>query len=383
MQPKRSPKLSIAAAISIISVFGISIGLTVPVLALVLSETGYSSAAIGAHVSVQFLGLMLASSITPALLVRFGVSSLMIFGILSIALVLSCFALVGGFLPWLILRFFLGAAEAIIFVSADTWINQIAPQNKRGQIIGLYAAAISAGFGMGPFLLVFTGVNGPAPFLIGAIIALITLPLLIATHGHAPRVYPASQHSQWGLATKLPIPIIFTMLFGILFAAAFGLLPVYGVSLNLTPDAAARLAGVFILGGVICQFPIGVIADRMNRYRLLYLSAILAPLALLASTLVWDIKPLLFGLIFLSGGLIGSFWTIPLMLFGDNFEGSDLASINSVSAILYAFGSTVGPSIVGICMLWSPHALMFTMALATLAVAIPGLLYQFLSRNRP
>ena len=77
MQPKRSPKLSIAAAISIISVFGISIGLTVPVLALVLSETGHSSAAIGAHVSVQFLGLMLASSITPALLVRFGVSNLM------------------------------------------------------------------------------------------------------------------------------------------------------------------------------------------------------------------------------------------------------------------------------------------------------------------
>ena len=383
MPAKKSPKLNIAAAISIIAVFGISIGLTVPVLALVLSETGYSSAAIGAHVSVQFLGLMLASSITPALLVRFGVSNLMIFGVLVIALVMSSFALVGGFLAWLILRFILGAAEAIIFVSADTWINQIAPQKIRGQIIGLYAAAISAGFGVGPFLLVFTGVSGPTPFLIGAIIALITLPLLIATHGHPPQVPRTSQSSQWGLARKLPVPILFTMLFGILFAAAFGLLPVYGVSLNLTPDVAARLAGIFILGGVVCQFPIGMLADRMNRHHLLYLSAILAATALLGSTFVWNIKALLFALIFLSGGLIGSFWTIPLMLFGDNFRGSDLASINSVSAILYALGSTIGPSMVGISMLWSPHALMFTMALVTFSVVILGFLHEFLSNNRP
>ena len=56
MEPRAASNLGIAAAISVIAVFGISLGLTVPVIALVMAENGYSSAAIGAHVSVQFLG---------------------------------------------------------------------------------------------------------------------------------------------------------------------------------------------------------------------------------------------------------------------------------------------------------------------------------------
>jgi MFS family permease len=383
MQHQAATNLNIAAAISIIAVFGISLGLTVPVIALVLAENGYSSAAIGAHVSVQFLGLMLVSPLTPLLLVRFGTSRLMIYGLLSIAFIMASFAVFNSFLGWLLLRFFLGGIEAIIFISADTWINQIAPQEKRGKIIGLYATAISAGFGLGPFLLAFTGVTGATPFLVGAVIALVTVPILIATYGQPPRVELSSNYSQWHLARKVPIPILFTMLFGILFASAFGLLPVYGLTLNLTPDAAARLVGVFVLGGVVFQFPLGLIADEINRHNLLYISAAISALALLLVPLLWHVPIMLYLLIFLSGGLIGSFWTIPLMMFGDKFQGSDLAAVNSVSAILYGFGSTVGPSVVGACMLWSSHGLMFAMAAPTVGLAIATLMYQFLLRNQP
>ena len=112
MQHGASNALNVAAAVSVIAVFGISLGLTVPVIALVLAGEGYSSAAIGAHVSAQFLGLMLVSPLTPRLLVRFGTSNLMIFGLLFIALLLSFFAFFHGFLAWLVLRFGLGALEA-------------------------------------------------------------------------------------------------------------------------------------------------------------------------------------------------------------------------------------------------------------------------------
>ncbi|MBE25132.1 MAG: MFS transporter, partial [Rhodospirillaceae bacterium] len=141
MERRAASNLSIAAAISIIAVFGISLGLTVPVIALVMAENGYSSAAIGAHVSVQFLGLMLTSPLTPVLLVRFGTSRLMICGLLLIACILLLFAVFSSSLSWLLLRFCLGAVEAVIFISADTWINQIAPPKRRGRIIGLYATA--------------------------------------------------------------------------------------------------------------------------------------------------------------------------------------------------------------------------------------------------
>ena len=383
MERRAASNLSIAAAISIIAVFGISLGLTVPVIALVMAENGYSSAAIGAHVSVQFLGLMLTSPLTPVLLVRFGTSRLMICGLLLIACILLLFAVFSSSLSWLLLRFCLGAVEAVIFISADTWINQIAPPKRRGRIIGLYASAISAGFGLGPFLLAYTGITGAKPFLVGAVIALLTVPILLSKYGNPPRVEPSSNYSQWRLALKVPIPILYTMLFGVLFASAFGLLPIYGLSLSLTPEAAARLVGVFILGGVVFQFPLGLIADRTNRYNVLYISAAISALTLLLVPLLWHVSIMLYLLIFLSGGLIGSFWTIPLMLFGDKFHGSDLASVNSVSAILYGLGSTIGPSVVGTCMLSSSHGLMFAMAAPMVGLTIAALLYQFLPWNRP
>lgn len=382
MQHGASNALNVAAAVSVIAVFGISLGLTVPVIALVLAGEGYSSAAIGAHVSAQFLGLMLVSPLTPRLLVRFGTSNLMIFGLLFIALLMSFFAFFHGFLAWLVLRFGLGALEAIIFVSADTWINQIAPPQKRGRIIGIYAAAISAGFGLGPFLLAFTGISGTKPFLVGAAITLMTIPILMLTYGRPPSVIPTGNHSHFRLAMKVPVPILFTMLFGILFASAFGLLPIYGLSLGLTPDSSARLVGFFILGGVFFQLPLGLMADRMNRGHLLYLAAFISALALLLVTIFWHISIVLHLLIFLSGGLIGSFWTIPLMLFGDTFQGTDLASVNSISAILYGLGSTIGPSIIGACMLWSQHGLMFAMAAPTLIVTIATLPYIFGNQKR-
>ena len=66
-----------------------------------------------------------------------------------------------------------------IFTSGEAWINQLAGDVGRGRIIGIYAAALSAGFGIGPLILSLTGIEGWPPFLVNAAItALATLPLL-------------------------------------------------------------------------------------------------------------------------------------------------------------------------------------------------------------
>ena len=66
-----------------------------------------------------------------------------------------------------------------IFTAGEAWINQLAGDVGRGRIIGIYAAALSAGFGIGPLILSLTGIEGWAPFLVNAAItALATLPLL-------------------------------------------------------------------------------------------------------------------------------------------------------------------------------------------------------------
>ena len=73
----------------------------------------------------------------------------------------------------------LGVIGSSIFTSSEAWINQLAGDARRGRIIGIYAAALSAGFGIGPLVLSITGIEGWPPFLANAAIsALAMLPLL-------------------------------------------------------------------------------------------------------------------------------------------------------------------------------------------------------------
>ena len=71
-----NPIRNLAPIICVVAIFGVSLGLTVPLIAIVLDSQGHSASAIGLHASTQFLGIMLASPITPWLMRTVGNSRL-------------------------------------------------------------------------------------------------------------------------------------------------------------------------------------------------------------------------------------------------------------------------------------------------------------------
>ena len=234
---------SLAAVISLIMVFGITLGLTVPLIAIVLDGQGHSSVAIGLHASTQFLGIMLTSPITPRLLLAVGTSRLMVLSMAVMTLILCSFPFFTGFIPWLLLRLLLGGIEGVIFISAETWINQVAPTARRGRAIGVYGTLLAGGIAAGPLLLELTGVEGALPFLISAVFTVISLLILLLALNVVPRIHKTSRRSPWEIAKTVPIAVTSAMLFGFLDAAAFGLLPIYGLALKVD-DGSVRQWGI-------------------------------------------------------------------------------------------------------------------------------------------
>ena len=231
---------SLAAVISVIMIFGLTLGLTIPLIAIVLDSQGHSSGAIGLHASVQFLGIMLASPITPRLLVAVGASRLMILSMMAMTLIFFTFTVFTGFMPWLLLRLLLGGVEGIIFICADTWISQVVPTARRGRAIGKYGTMLAVGVATGPLLLELTGVEGAVPFLTGGVLTIIPLVILLFALNIAPHIRESSRRSPWKMAKTVPVAVASVMLFGFLDAAAFGLLPIYGLSLDFSPLASAH-----------------------------------------------------------------------------------------------------------------------------------------------
>ena len=359
---------SLGAAIASITALGVTLGLTLPLLSLALEARGHSSTMIGLNATAQFLGILVFSPRVPRLIARFRILPVMAVAVAASVAALALFPFLDWLVAWFALRFVLGCAEGALFICGETWINEIADDRSRGRIIGVYGTFLAAGLAVGPLIIEVTGVDGARPFLVGAALIALALPPLLLARGLTPHFEGRPSRSLWQLSRMLPVVAVAAIAFGWLDSGAFSLLPLYGVDIGMTPAAAARLVTALAVGGIALLFPIGWLADRVDRTRLLGGIAALGALALAATPALSPIA--LYAVLFVIGGVIGGLWTLSLVMLGERFAGPDLAAMNVVMALLYGLGSTIGPSLLGVAMsAWPPHGLMAAMAAACVAVA--------------
>jgi MFS family permease len=341
---------SLTASIASVAVFGLSIGQGAPLLSLLLETRGTDVTLNGVNAAAAFLGVILGARLAPHGVRRFGVRNfLLLCFALDIVTTLSLKAF-GFIAAWFALRFLLGVIGASIFTTSEAWINQLAAGERRGQIVGLYAGALAAGFGIGPLALSLTGVEGWLPFVVNAIItATATLPLL-AIRGPASG-FAAQQPATWrSIFTRAPLIFIAVALFGLYEAALMTLLPVWGVRTGLNDRmAAATLSGIY-LGAIALQVPIGWLSDKLTRRTILRLCSVVglagaAVLPLLATSHV-----ALFCLLFVWGGIASGIYPIALSMAGDRFHDAELVAVNAALISAYGLGALVGPVLGGAAM---------------------------------
>ena len=272
--PVPGKSAGIAAAIVTASVVGIGLSLSIPLLSIRLEIEGHSASAIGVQTAFGALATLFGAPLVPTLAAKMGVRRLLLAAVALGATTLIAFAVLPGYWPWLALRIVYGGALTVIFVMSEYWINALAPADRRGMVLGIYATALSLGFAAGPALLGFTGATGSSPFVAGAaLFALAAIPLGLAG-ASAP---PLGREPHGGVMRFLgaaPAATFAALLVGAIEAGAMGLLPVFALRTGLGADFGAMLVTLFALGNVLVQIPIGMISDRMDRRRLLLIIAL-------------------------------------------------------------------------------------------------------------
>ena len=134
------------------------------------------------------------------------------------------------------------------------------------------------------------------------------------------------------------------------------------------------------MGSIVLQYPLGRLADRMDRRRILIGCAATGVVGALATPFVIHLPWALYPLLFVWGGIVFGIYTIGLTLVGQRFKGAELASANACYVMLYAGGMLVGPAVEGVALdAWNPTGLMA--ALAAFCAIYVGILA--LRRPRP
>jgi len=346
-----------AVVILTAATFGLTYGLSAPLISLELSDAGYSETLIGANSAMYAIGVLLVAPTLPGLSRRLGFGKLAKGALLMAGALFAVFPAVPFFWLWFPLRAALGAASETLFVVSEAWLNQITTEAKRGKTIAIYVTALSGGIALGPAILTLVGRQEALAFVIGAVLALLACLFLQFSRPHEVRLERETDESPFRYLRLVPVAVAAAALNAALESAGLSLLPLYAIQLGWPEQSATLLLTVLLIGSILLQLPIGWVGDRMNRRRLVVILAAISA----AGALVWPAALahawLAYPLLFVWGGAFVGIYTTTIAILGDRYKGSELVSVYALLSIAWGLGALVGPLIGGMAMEIAPHGL--------------------------
>jgi MFS family permease len=376
--PVRTSAIVIVTA----GIFGLTYGLSAPLIALELAEAGYSESLIGANGAMYAVGVLLAAPYLPRLSHRLGFASLAKGALIASGGLFALFPLAPFLWIWFPLRAALGVASETLFVVSETWLNQIADAANRGRLIAIYVTALSCGTAVGPAILALVGREQSLAFMIGAVIALAASVILALGRPHATRPASEDTGNPFRYLKLVPVAVASSALNAAVEAAGLSLLPLYAVRLGWPEHSATLLLTVLLVGSIALQLPIGWLGDRMDRRRLLVVLAAISAIGALAWPFAFSHPWLAYPLLFVWGGTFVGIYTTTVAMLGDAYKGAELLGIYALLSIAWGVGAVLGPLSGGIAMEGSPHGLPVFAAIACGGFALFAGLHEDRGRYR-
>jgi MFS family permease len=337
------------AALGAVACGGAAIGLSFPLMSLNLNDWGVDPAGIGLFTLAAAISTITATPFVPPILARLPVRWVLATALITIAAMFLLSNLVREVWAWAVFRFCAGAAYSFLFVAAEAWVLERTPAQRRGFVLGAFAATFAGAMALGGVIVAQVGHAGPWAFYAGAAIAgagLLALaapgPGLTAPEGAAGR--PSALVAR---IVAAPIVMLAPLAMGAIETAKYNLIPIYARSLGMGDAIAAQMITAAGIGVLMLQPLVGALGDKLGPRRTLGLCA-LAGIGLPLGLAAVGAAPLpALGLVFLYSGLVTGLYTVGLIWLGNSFTGGDLAAGNAAYALCYGVGQMIGPAIAG------------------------------------
>ena len=359
----RDRRISLAAAIACITSVGIGLGVSIPLLAILLERQGVSSTLIGLNTAMPALATLIATPFITPLLRRMSTGTFLLICLGVSAACMPLYFIFPDVWIWFPIRFVNGLALTGLFVVSEFWINQLATDKNRGLLMGIYGTILSAGFAVGPLVLLTIGPDGVSPFLVVSVLTLLSCIPILTARSLAPQVTEKPSRGLMAFLAVAPAATLAGLVYGATETNILNMLPIYGMRVGLTEETAILILAVFAVGNMVFNIPIGMASDRFDRRTVLLICAAFGFVGTALLPVVSQNIMIFLPTLFVFGGVVVGMYTVGLTMLGERFKGADLAAANSAFVLMYAVGALTGPPIAGAAMdIWNPHGLAIAMA---------------------
>jgi len=237
-----------------------------------------------------------------------------------------------------------GFSFAAIYIVCESWLNDRADNQSRGQLIGFYMIVLYFSTSAGVMLVnLKTTTEAHLYILTSLLISLALIPILL-TKKPAPDFTTPKFLSLKELYRKSPMAFIGSFAIGMVYSALFGLIAVFGAKIGLSIFQISILVFVNTFVGAVFQYPIGKISDKFDRRSILLVLNLIAIVSLILAFFLGSISfYVLLLFVDIHSGVSLPYYAVVISHMNDFLEREEIVSASSTLTLVNALGMVTGP----------------------------------------
>lgn len=340
-------------------------------MGLRLTAQSVSELWVGGLIAVYYLGLVFGARIGHKIIIQVGHIRAYAATAAIVTITVLVLALLDNLWIWLGFRFIAGIAMVTQFMVIESWLNEQTENHQRGRVFAFYMVFSSTGTVLGQLSLTLFPTLNYEPLIFAAMCsALCLVPVALTRRLHPALQVPAPIQVKYYMAR---VPMSLTVLFvaGTLTGAFYGLAPVYALKQGLSNSQVAVFLAASVATGLVAQWPLGWLADRISRVGMIRVNACI--LFLLAVPLWgWWVFPFWALLLFSCAFGVLQFTLYPLgaAFANDNVDQERRVGLSAILYMVYGLGACVGPLLAGLMMRELEVSMYFVFVSACAAVLV-------------
>ncbi len=308
---------------------------------------GFSTFELSVVTSAYFAGFLGGSRLTPRMIRRVG--HVRVFAALAsfISAALIMFPVVADPWFWTAMRVVIGFGFSGVYVTAESWLNNAASNETRGQTLSAYVIVQMIGIVSGQAILAAGDPSGFILFIIPSVLVSISFAPILLSISPTPAFDASKPMSINKLFRNSPLTFVGMALLGGIFSALFGMGPVYAAEIGMSVGQISFFIAAIFVGAMVFQYPIGWISDRVDRRRLIFSVSVLGGVVASVGYVAGGNYYLLLAAAFVLGGTSNPLYSLLIAYLNDYLEADDMASASGGLIFVNGMGAIGGPIMVG------------------------------------